>query len=104
MHGKPPDQEGYLCGHMLIAMPTLLDPRFQRTVIYVCAHSAQGAMGIIVNRIFSSVTFRELLGQLGIPLAPGYRSPGIFRRTRRIRARLRAAFDRPHAGGFPESR
>ena len=67
MHGKPPDQEGYLCGHMLIAMPTLLDPRFQRTVIYVCAHSAQGAMGIIVNRIFSSVTFRELLGQLGIP-------------------------------------
>jgi putative transcriptional regulator len=59
--------EGYLSGHMLIAMPTLLDPRFQRTVIYVCAHSADGAMGIIVNRVFGKVTFRELLGQLGIP-------------------------------------
>jgi putative transcriptional regulator len=60
-------EDGYLGGHMLIAMPTLLDPRFQRTVVYLCAHSADGAMGIIVNRIFGSVTFRELLGQLGIP-------------------------------------
>ena len=67
MQDAPPEREGYLGGHMLIAMPTLLDPRFQRTVIYVCAHSAEGAMGIIVNRIFGSITFRELLAQLGIP-------------------------------------
>ena len=66
MPDTSPHKEGYLGGHMLIAMPTLLDPRFQRTVIYVCAHSPEGAMGIILNRIFGSVTFRELLGQLGI--------------------------------------
>jgi putative transcriptional regulator len=61
------DEKGYLNGHMLIAMPAMADPRFQRTVLYLCTHSSQGAMGIVVNRVFGEVTFRELLGQLGIP-------------------------------------
>ena len=41
---------GYLDGQLLIAMPVMGDPRFERSVIYVCAHSSEGAMGIIVNR------------------------------------------------------
>ena len=42
---------GYLTGQLLIAMPAMRDPRFTRTVIYVCAHNEEGAMGIVVNRL-----------------------------------------------------
>ena len=58
--------EGYLEGQLLIAMPTMGDPRFERTVIYLCAHSAQGAMGLVVNKLATQITFRELLEQLSI--------------------------------------
>lgn len=58
--------EGYLTGQLLIAMPTMLDPRFERTVIYVCAHSADGAMGLVLNKLVGSLTFPDLLAQLGI--------------------------------------
>ena len=57
---------GYLTGQLLIAMPNMRDPRFTRTVIYVCAHNADGAMGLVVNRLVGSVTFPDLLTQLGI--------------------------------------
>ena len=57
---------GYLEGHLLIAMPAMMDPRFTRTLIYMCAHNAEGAMGLVVNRILGSLTFPELLEQLGI--------------------------------------
>lgn len=57
---------GYLDGQMLVAMPTMSDERFQRTVIYLCAHSAEGAMGIVLNRPAADVSFSELLVQLGI--------------------------------------
>jgi putative transcriptional regulator len=57
---------GYLTGHLLIAMPNMRDPRFARTVIYLCAHSADGAMGLVINRLVGSVTFPDLLTQLGI--------------------------------------
>ncbi len=60
------DEVGYLEGQLLIAMPTMGDPRFERTVIYMCAHSASGAMGIVINRLADNVTFPDLLGQLGI--------------------------------------
>ncbi|CAK0778902.1 putative transcriptional regulator [uncultured Gammaproteobacteria bacterium] len=56
----------YLTGQLLIAMPGMTDPRFQRTVIYICAHSAEGAMGLVINRLFGSITFRDLLEQLDI--------------------------------------
>jgi putative transcriptional regulator len=56
----------YLVGQLLIAMPNMRDPRFARTVIYVCAHNAEGAMGLVVNRLVGSVTFPDLLTQLGI--------------------------------------
>lgn len=59
--------EGYLDGQFLIAMPAMTDKRFARSVIYLCAHSVQGAMGLIVNQRASHITFPELLGQLSIP-------------------------------------
>ena len=58
--------DGYLTGQFLIAMPTMGDPRFERSVIYMCAHSADGAMGLVVNRVASEIDFPELLDQLEI--------------------------------------
>ncbi len=57
---------GYLDGQLLIAMPSMSDKRFARTVIYVCAHSEDGAMGLIVNQRAPHISFAELLGQLSI--------------------------------------
>ena len=57
---------GYLEGQLLIAMPTMGDPRFERTVIYLCAHSDQGAMGLVVNKLVDHITFEGLLEQLNI--------------------------------------
>ena len=62
----PADGGGYLDGQILIAMPVMDDERFARSVIYVCAHSAEGAMGIIVNRPAGSIDFPQLLMQLDI--------------------------------------
>ncbi|MEA2939174.1 MAG: putative transcriptional regulator [Alphaproteobacteria bacterium] len=59
-------KRGYLDGQMLIAMPTMGDERFARSVIYVCAHSSEGAMGIIVNQPASNINFRDLLVQLDV--------------------------------------
>ena len=56
----------FLDGQLLIAMPGMSDERFARSVIYMCAHSAEGAMGIIVNHPAGSIDFPELLVQLGI--------------------------------------
>ena len=43
--------EGYLTGQLLIAMPGMADPRFARTVVYICAHNEDGAMGLVINRL-----------------------------------------------------
>ncbi|WP_196802565.1 YqgE/AlgH family protein [Magnetospirillum fulvum] len=58
---------GYLAGQLLIAMPQMSDPRFARTVVYLCAHNAEGAMGLVVNRALGGLTFPQLLEQLEIP-------------------------------------
>jgi putative transcriptional regulator len=64
---KSKSQRGaYLDGQLLIAMPSMGDPRFARAVIYMCAHSADGAMGIIINQRASNIRFTELLEQLNI--------------------------------------
>ena len=55
-----------LAGHLLVAMPGMQDPRFSKTVIYMCAHNAEGAMGLVVNKIIDSISFPDLLSQLGI--------------------------------------
>ncbi|WP_119462127.1 YqgE/AlgH family protein [Rhodospirillaceae bacterium SYSU D60014] len=57
---------GYLTGQLLVAMPQMRDVRFTRTVIYVCAHNADGAMGLVLNRLVESISFPALLAQLGI--------------------------------------
>lgn len=57
---------GYLEGQLLIAMPAMQDPRFARTVIFMCTHNSDGAMGLVVNKLFGSLTFSELLEQVGI--------------------------------------
>ena len=62
--------EGYLVGQLLIAMPMMEDPRFARSVIYVCAHNADGAMGLVVNKELESLSFSELLEQVGVDLPP----------------------------------
>jgi len=59
-------KRGYLDGQMLIAMPSMRDERFCRSVIYICAHSSEGAMGIIVNQLAANVNFPDLLVQLEV--------------------------------------
>src|ERR1700742_4862523 len=61
-----PPQRGYLDGQMLIAMPSMRDERFSRSLIYVCAHSSEGAMGIIVNQTAANVKSPGLLVQLEV--------------------------------------
>ena len=61
----------YLSGQLLIAMPGMTDPRFEKSVIYVCAHNSDGAMGLVVNRAIDSLTFPELLQQLEIDAEAG---------------------------------
>ena len=61
----PPDA-GFLDGQLLVAMPGMADARFERAVIYLCAHSADGAMGIIVNQPAEQISFADLLVQLDI--------------------------------------
>lgn len=57
---------GYLDRQLLIAMPAMGDPRFTRTVIYMCSHNAEGAMGLVINKPYPGLTFPNLLTQLGI--------------------------------------
>ena len=59
---------GYLAGHLLVAMPGMTDPRFEKSVIYVCVHNEEGAMGLILNQLIDTITFNELLEQLDIPI------------------------------------
>ena len=61
---------GYLAGQMLIAMPQMRDARFSRTVVYLCAHTKEGAMGLVINRKFNGLSFPDLLEQLNIETTP----------------------------------
>lgn len=55
-----------LAGKCLIAMPSMADQNFARSVIYICAHSSEGAMGLVVNRALHQLTFPDVLEQLAI--------------------------------------
>lgn len=63
---KPNSSDAFLDGQLLIAMPAMADERFARSVIYLCAHSDDGAMGIILNKRADHIDFSELLDQLDI--------------------------------------
>ncbi len=56
----------YLDGQLLVAMPGMADDNFARTVVYLCAHSEDGAMGIVINKRAIDLQFSELLVQLDI--------------------------------------
>ena len=58
----------YLSGKLLVAMPGMRDPRFNHSLVYLCAHSDDGAMGLIVNKRAESLTLNELFGKIGIPI------------------------------------
>jgi putative transcriptional regulator len=67
---------GFLDGQMLIAMPAMMDERFARSLIYICAHSSEGAMGIVVNHPAPNINFSDLLVKLDvIPAADVIRLP-----------------------------
>lgn len=59
-----------LTGQLLIAMPGMGDPRFSNSVVFLCAHSAEGTMGLIVNKPTGDLTLRDLLEQLEIDVGP----------------------------------
>ena len=64
------DEKGeYLAGQLLVAMPGMRDPRFHKTVIYMCAHNADGAMGLVINRALESFSFPDMLKQLEIDVS-----------------------------------
>jgi putative transcriptional regulator len=65
------DDSPYMTGRLLIAMPGMRDIRFSRSVVYICAHSAEGAMGLVVNKTLDSLTLPELMAHLKIPSPTG---------------------------------
>ncbi|MEM6477907.1 MAG: YqgE/AlgH family protein [Pseudomonadota bacterium] len=62
-----------LTGQLLVAMPGMGDPRFEHGVVYLCNHSDEGAMGLIVNKPAEDMRFSDLLEQLDIPSATNTR-------------------------------
>jgi putative transcriptional regulator len=68
---QPDDERPHLTGMLLVAMPGMPDPRFSKSVVYVCAHSEDGAMGLVVNQAAGNVTFPAVMGQLGIEAGEG---------------------------------
>ena len=70
--------ETTLAGQVLIAMPSMGDPRFAQSVIYLCAHTDEGAMGIVVNRPLASPSFEDLLRQLKVDPVPPARKIRLY--------------------------
>ena len=60
------DADFYFTGQLLIAMPGMRDEQFYKTVIYLCAHTDEGAMGLVLNQVIKGLSFPNLLEQLGI--------------------------------------
>ncbi len=67
-----------LNGKLLIAMPGMGDPRFEKSVVYMCAHSSDGAMGLIVNKPAPDLKMDDLLEQLDIPRGNGSRDVRVY--------------------------
>jgi len=63
---SPATGDDFLDGQLLIAMPLMSDRRFARSVVYLCAHSEDGAMGLIINQRAPHISFPDLLERLGI--------------------------------------
>ncbi len=65
-HMQHREKDPYLTGKLLLAMPNLGDPRFNRAVIFICAHDEKGAMGLVINHVLPGLEFSDLLKQLKI--------------------------------------
>jgi putative transcriptional regulator len=77
--GASQSSESFLEGKLLIAMPGMPDPRFERSVIFMCAHSAKGAMGLIINKPIDGLSFRELMTKFNIDVTTdGRDTPVLF--------------------------
>ncbi|MBO4521510.1 MAG: YqgE/AlgH family protein [Alphaproteobacteria bacterium] len=68
----------FLNGQCLVAMPGLQDDRFDRSVVYICAHTKEGAMGLMINRPIRDLTFSALLAQLNIEQPTSLTAPPIL--------------------------
>jgi putative transcriptional regulator len=68
----------FLTGQLLIAMPNMGDPRFERSVVYICAHDEDHAMGVIINKRLNDVVLSELLKQLDIDPRDGANATPVF--------------------------
>jgi putative transcriptional regulator len=76
---QPQSEQGFLYGKLLMAMPGMPDARFEKSVILMCSHSAQGALGLIVNKPIPGLPFRDLMVKMDIEvtdLCP--RNPVLF--------------------------
>ena len=71
-------QEMDLTGKLLIAMPGMGDPRFGHSVVFMCAHSNEGAMGLIINKPTEDLRLKDLLGQLSITQGDGARDLPVY--------------------------
>lgn len=67
----------WLTGQLLIAMPAMRDPRFTQSVIFLCAHNPDGAMGVVLNRPVKAPKFPALLQQLGVEPSPPRRQLAV---------------------------
>ncbi|MDO9526134.1 MAG: YqgE/AlgH family protein [Gemmobacter sp.] len=74
---KNSDESKDLSGKFLIAMPAMADPRFERSVVFLCSHSSEGTMGIIINKMMPDLGFATLLDQLEIARGPSVRDVGV---------------------------
>ena len=77
MSTDTPTSIPFLDGKLLIAMPGMGDPRFDKAVIFMCAHSAEGAMGLIINKPAHTLKFDDLMTQLGIDWDGDLPSPAV---------------------------
>lgn len=75
-----PDQRDRLdlTGKLLIAMPAMGDARFARAVVFICAHSADGAMGLIINKPVADLHLHGLLDQVGVSVVPDLRDRPVY--------------------------
>src|ERR1700712_1676938 len=65
---QPQGTEGFLYGKLLIAMPGMSDPRFEKSVLLMCSHSDKGAFGLILNKPIPALPFRVLMAKMDIPV------------------------------------
>lgn len=76
---QPQAEQGFLHGKLLIAMPGMPDPRFERSVILMCSHTAEGALGLIVNKPIPALPFRDLMTKMDIEVTDACpRNPVLF--------------------------